>query len=76
MDRKTLADMRVLIGHSPKATRAKNPSQCRAEFKKAAAGAGPTQVSAALQVVLRKAWNADTIGRARETLSVAAPPTF
>lgn len=54
MDLKTLADVRKLIDHLPKATRAKGTWQCvEAELKRAAVGADPWQISIALQMVLQ-----------------------
>jgi hypothetical protein len=53
MDLTTLADVRALIGHLPKASRAKPTWQhVAAELDKAAAGADPADVSVALQMVL------------------------
>jgi hypothetical protein len=53
MDLVTLADVRALLGHLPKATRAKSTWQhVAAELDKAAAGADPADVSVALQMVL------------------------
>ena len=53
MDLVTLADVRALIGHLPKETRAKDTwLHVEAELKKAAAGGDTTQVSIALQMVL------------------------
>jgi hypothetical protein len=53
MDLKTLADVRTLIGHLPKDTRARDTWQnVEAELKKAAAGADTAQVYVALQMVL------------------------
>jgi hypothetical protein len=53
MDLKTLADVRTLLGHLPKETRARDTwRHVEAELKKAAAGADTTQVSIALQIVL------------------------
>jgi hypothetical protein len=53
MDLKTLADVRTLLGHLPKETRAKDTWQhVESELKKAAAGADPKDVSVALQLVL------------------------
>ncbi|MGA8323221.1 MAG: hypothetical protein WB774_21005 [Xanthobacteraceae bacterium] len=53
MDLKTLADVRTLLGHLPKATRAKSTWQrVEAELDKAAAGAEPVSLSVALQMVL------------------------
>jgi hypothetical protein len=54
MDLVTLADVRALLGHLPKTTRGKSTWQHVAvELDKAAAGAGPADVSVALQVVLQ-----------------------
>jgi hypothetical protein len=54
MDLKTLADVRKLISHLPKETRAKGTWQyVDAELKKAAAAGDTTQVSIALQMVLQ-----------------------
>ncbi|MGA8322429.1 MAG: hypothetical protein WB774_16830 [Xanthobacteraceae bacterium] len=51
MDLNTLADVRKLIGHLPKETRARDTSQrVEAELKKAATGGDTTQVSIALQL--------------------------
>ncbi|MGA7430394.1 MAG: hypothetical protein WBD33_02755 [Xanthobacteraceae bacterium] len=53
MDLVTLADVRTLIGHLPKETRAKSMWQhFEAELKNAAAGGDTVQVSVALQMVL------------------------
>jgi len=53
MDLKTLADVRTLLGHLPKETRAKSTWQhVEAELEKAAAGGDPRDVSVALQMVL------------------------
>ncbi len=53
MDLVTLADVRALIGHLPKATRDKETWQhVAAELDKAAAGADTVDVSVALQMVL------------------------
>jgi hypothetical protein len=53
IDLKTLADVRTLIGHLPKATRAKSTWQyVERELKSAAAGADTTQLSIALQMLL------------------------
>jgi hypothetical protein len=50
---KTLADVRRLISHLPRATRGKSTWQhVAAELDKAAAGADTASVSAALQMVL------------------------
>jgi len=54
MDLVTLADVRTLIGHLPKETRAKSTWQhVEAELKKAAAGGDVAQVYVALQMVLQ-----------------------
>jgi hypothetical protein len=54
MTLRTLADVRTLLGHLPKETRAKYTWQnVEAELKKAAAGADPRDVSVALQMVLQ-----------------------
>ena len=54
MDLVTLADVRALIGHLPKDTRAKDTWQhVEAELKKAAASADTTQIWVALQMVLQ-----------------------
>ena len=48
MDLVTLADVRALLGHLPKETRAKSTWQhVEAELDKAAAGADPADVSVA-----------------------------
>jgi hypothetical protein len=53
MDLVTLADVRALLGHLPKATREKSTWQhVAAELDKAAAGADSADVSVALQMVL------------------------
>jgi len=53
MDLDTLADVRTLLGHLPKETRARDTWQhVEAELKKAAADGDTTQVSIALQMVL------------------------
>jgi hypothetical protein len=53
MDLVTLADVRTLLGHLPKETRAKSTWQhVAAELDKAAAGADPADVSVALRLVL------------------------
>jgi hypothetical protein len=53
MDLVTLADVRTLLGHLPKETRAKSTWQhVAAELDKAAAGADPADVSVALLLVL------------------------
>jgi hypothetical protein len=53
MDLKTLADVRVLIGHLPKETRAKSTWQhVEAGLKQAATGGDMTELWAALQMVL------------------------
>jgi len=53
MTLRTLADVRKLMGHLPKETRAKSTWQhVKAEPDKAAAGADPRDVSVALQMVL------------------------
>jgi hypothetical protein len=53
MDLTTLADVRVLLGHLPKASREKSTWQhVAAEIDKAAAGADTADVSVALQLVL------------------------
>jgi hypothetical protein len=53
MDLKALADVRALIGHLPKETRAKSTWQhVEAELKKAATGGDPAELWAALQMVL------------------------
>jgi hypothetical protein len=54
MDLKTLADVRKLLGHLPKETRAKSTwRHVEAELKNAAAGDDPRDVSVALQMVLQ-----------------------
>jgi hypothetical protein len=54
MDLTTLADVRALLGHLPKATREKSTWQhVAAELDKAAAGADVADVSVALQLVLQ-----------------------
>ena len=54
MDLKTLADVRTLLGHLPKETRARDTWQhVEAELTKAAAGADTTQTYVALQMVLQ-----------------------
>src|SRR5271169_4116350 len=56
MDLKTLADVRTLLGHLPKETRAKSTwRHVEAELKKA--GADTAQVSIALQMVHHRAFN-------------------
>jgi hypothetical protein len=53
MDLVTLADVRALIGHLPKETRARDTWQhVEAELKKAAAGGDMAQMWVALQMVL------------------------
>jgi hypothetical protein len=53
MDLVTLADVRALIGHLPKATREKSTwKHVAAELDKAAAGADTAHVAVALQLVL------------------------
>jgi hypothetical protein len=53
MDLVTLADVRALLGHLPKETRARDTWQhVEAELKRAAAGADTIQVLIALQMVL------------------------
>ena len=53
MDLVTLADVRTLLGHLPKETRAKSTWQhVKSELDKAAAGADPVSLSVALQMVL------------------------
>jgi hypothetical protein len=53
MDLHTLADVRTLIGHLPKATRAKDTWQSvERALKKAASSTDTAQVSIALQMVL------------------------
>jgi hypothetical protein len=53
MDLVSLADVRTLIGHLPKETRARDTWQhVEAELKKAAAGADMAQMWVALQMVL------------------------
>ena len=53
MDLVTLADVRALLGHLPKETRAKSTwLHVEAELKKAVAGDGTTELWAALQMVL------------------------
>jgi hypothetical protein len=53
MDLNTLADVRTLIGHLPKATRAKDTWQSvERALKKAASSTDTAQVSIALQMVL------------------------
>jgi hypothetical protein len=53
MDLATLADVRKLLGHLPKVTRAKSTWQhVAAELDKAAAGADPADVAVALRLVL------------------------
>jgi hypothetical protein len=54
MDLVTLADVRALIGHLPKETRAKSTWQhVEAELDKAAVGGDTAQISIALQMVLQ-----------------------
>ena len=54
MDLVTLGDVRALIGHLPKETRAMETWQhVEAEMKKAAAGGDTPQVSITLQMVLQ-----------------------
>ena len=54
MDLVTLADVRTLIGHLPKETRARSTWRyVEAELDKAAAGADTAQVLIALQMVLQ-----------------------
>jgi hypothetical protein len=54
MDLKTLADVRTLIGHLPKETRAKGTWQyMETELKRAAASGDTSQMSIALQMVLQ-----------------------
>jgi hypothetical protein len=54
MDLVTLADVRTLIGHLPKETRARDTWQhVEAELKKAAVGGDTKQVYVALQMVLQ-----------------------
>jgi hypothetical protein len=54
MDLVTLADVRTLLGHLPKETRAKSTWQhVESELKKAAAGGNTAQVSIALQMMLQ-----------------------
>jgi hypothetical protein len=54
MDLKTLADVRKLIGHLPKETRAKSTWQhVEARLKQAAADGDTTELWAALQMVLQ-----------------------
>ena len=53
MDLKTLADVRTLLGHLPKETRAKGTWQhVEAKLKQAAAGGDTTEFWAALQMIL------------------------
>jgi hypothetical protein len=53
MDLVTLADVRTLIGHLPKETRARSTwKHVEAELKKAAAGGDTAELWAALQMVL------------------------
>ena len=53
MDLSTLADVRTLIGHLPKETRARHTWQhVEAKLKKAAADGDTTELWAALQMVL------------------------
>ena len=53
MDLVTLADVRALLGHLPKETRARDTWQhVEAELEKAAAGGDTKQVSIALRMVL------------------------
>jgi hypothetical protein len=74
MDLVTLADVRTLLGHLPKETRAKSTWQhVESELKKAAAGGNTAQVSIALQMMLQlehieyrlkyAVWTDDTGGR-------------
>ena len=54
MDLKTLADVRTLLGHLPKETRAKDTWQhVETDLKKAAAGGDMAQMWVALQTVLQ-----------------------
>ena len=54
MDLKALADVRTLIGHLPKAVRARDTWQyVERELKKAAAGDDTSQISIALQMALQ-----------------------
>ena len=54
MDLVTLADVRALIGHLPKETRAKDTWQhVEAELKKAAAGGSADDASIALQMAFQ-----------------------
>ena len=54
MDLKTLADVRTLLGHLPKETRAKDTWQhVETDLKKAAAGGDMAQMWVALQMVLQ-----------------------
>jgi len=54
MDLVTLADVRALIGHLPKETRARDTWQhVETELKKASAGADMAQVWVALQMVFQ-----------------------
>ena len=53
MDLKTLADVRALLGHLPKETRARDTwRHVEAELKKAATNGDTAQVSIALQIVM------------------------
>ena len=53
MDLFTLADVRTLLGHLPKETRARDTwRHVEAELEKASAGGDTTQVSIALRMVL------------------------
>jgi hypothetical protein len=53
MSLRSLADVRTLLSHLPKETRAKDTWQVVATaLKEAAAGADPTDVTVALQLVL------------------------
>ncbi|MGB6936364.1 MAG: hypothetical protein WBE14_06610 [Xanthobacteraceae bacterium] len=53
MDLVTLADVRELLGHLPKETRAKSTWQhVKSELDKAAGGADPVSLSVALQMAL------------------------
>jgi hypothetical protein len=53
MDLKTLADVRALIGHLPKETRAKGTWQhVETTLKQAAAGGDVTELWASLQMIL------------------------
>ena len=54
VDLKTLADVRTMVGHLPKAVRAKNTWRyVERELKKAAAGNDTSKISVALQMALQ-----------------------